>query len=157
MISAIFATDEVGGFGFKGGMPWLPNRDDFIHFKRMTCGNKIVMGRSTFESLPFILPNREHYVLSSKMKEHESPSVKIYDSIPKLVGDIGNSFFVIGGADLLGAFKIHCDYNFIYHTVIEGRYPADVTIDLDFMLDGLTLVEVEKKNGCKIYQYTNEL
>lgn len=50
-MKAIAAMSENGVIGANGGIPWhLP--DDFKHFKRMTEGGIIVMGRKTVESLP---------------------------------------------------------------------------------------------------------
>ncbi|ETJ00135.1 MAG: Dihydrofolate reductase, partial [Veillonella dispar DORA_11] len=40
----------------------LPN--DLKFFKEKTTGHVIIMGRKTFESLPFLLPNREHWVIT---------------------------------------------------------------------------------------------
>ncbi|MDE2435519.1 MAG: dihydrofolate reductase [Sphingomonadales bacterium] len=54
---------EGGVIGADGAMPWhLPA--DLRHFKAMTAGKPMVMGRKTFESLPGLLPGRRHIVLT---------------------------------------------------------------------------------------------
>lgn len=60
---AIIAANGV--IGRDGTMPWhLPA--DLKHFKALTSGKRIVMGRRTWESFPRPLPNREHVVVSSQ-------------------------------------------------------------------------------------------
>ena len=52
MIKMILATDANGGLGFKNSLPWyIP--EDLQYFKSVTDGQTVVMGRKTFESLPF--------------------------------------------------------------------------------------------------------
>ena len=62
-VSGIVAVSENGIIGDKGGLPWhLPN--DLKHFKDITTGHWIVMGRKTFESIGRPLPNRFNMVVS---------------------------------------------------------------------------------------------
>ncbi len=62
IIADIGKNNELGKLG---NLIWhLPN--DLKFFKAMTTGKKIVMGRKTYNSLPKKLPNREHYVITSK-------------------------------------------------------------------------------------------
>jgi len=52
--------------GFDGGMPWhLPA--DLKHFKAVTMGHPVVMGRRTFESIGKALPGRRNVVLSRSL------------------------------------------------------------------------------------------
>lgn len=63
-IWAIVAMGRNNEIGFKGGMPWhLP--EDLAHFKATTMGHPVIMGRSTWESIPKRpLPGRRNIVLS---------------------------------------------------------------------------------------------
>ena len=62
-ISLIVAAAQNGAIGLEGRMPWhLPN--DLRHFKNLTWGMPIVMGRKTFESLGKPLPGRQHIVIT---------------------------------------------------------------------------------------------
>ena len=63
-ISIIVAVDAAGGIGASGDLLcYLP--DDLKHFKRLTSGHTVVMGRKTFDSLPNgALPNRVNIVVS---------------------------------------------------------------------------------------------
>jgi len=63
MISIIVATAQNRAIGRNNGLLWhLP--EDLKRFRDITTGKKIIMGRKTFESLPRVLPNRKHIVIS---------------------------------------------------------------------------------------------
>jgi dihydrofolate reductase len=62
-VSIVVATDEHGGIGLEGRLPWhLPN--DLKRFKALTMGKPIVMGRRTFDSIGRALPGRTNIVVS---------------------------------------------------------------------------------------------
>ena len=59
----VVAMDEKNCIGVDNQLPWhLPA--DLQHFKQITQGGVIVMGRKTFDSLGRLLPNRSHWVLT---------------------------------------------------------------------------------------------
>lgn len=59
----VVARAANGVIGAAGRLPWhIPA--DLAHFKRLTTGSPMIMGRATFESLPGILPGRRHIVLT---------------------------------------------------------------------------------------------
>ncbi len=62
-ISMIVAMTPDRVIGTKNALPWyLP--EDLKKFRELTTGHPILMGRKTFESLPRVLPNRDHYVVT---------------------------------------------------------------------------------------------
>lgn len=65
-VNLIYARAANGVIGVKGGLPWhLP--EDMAHFKRMTAGCPVVMGRKTWDSLPprfRPLPGRRNIVVT---------------------------------------------------------------------------------------------
>jgi dihydrofolate reductase len=62
-IVLVVARARNGVIGKDGKLPWhIPA--DLKHFKRVTAGTPMIMGRRTFESLPGILPGRRHIVLT---------------------------------------------------------------------------------------------
>jgi len=62
-LSIIAAVADNGVIGIDNRLPWrLPA--DLAHFKRLTLGKPILMGRRTWESLPGLLPHRTHVVIS---------------------------------------------------------------------------------------------
>jgi dihydrofolate reductase len=67
MLSIITAYDQNKAIGYKGTIPWHIG-EDLKHFKKMTIGCPIILGRKTWESLDRILPNRDHFVLSRNLQ-----------------------------------------------------------------------------------------
>lgn len=63
IIAAIGTNNEIG---LNNQLLWH-SKSELEHFKQLTLGKPIIMGRKTFESLPGILPGREHIVVSSDM------------------------------------------------------------------------------------------
>jgi dihydrofolate reductase len=64
MIVLIVAFDEARMMGNHGQLPWhIPS--DLKHFRRVTTGHTVVMGRTTFSSIGKPLPQRENYVVTS--------------------------------------------------------------------------------------------
>ena len=62
-ITIVVARALNGTIGKDGTLPWhLPG--DLKHFKAVTMGSAMIMGRKTFDSLPGVLPGRRHIVLT---------------------------------------------------------------------------------------------
>ncbi|MEY3906021.1 MAG: hypothetical protein RIR59_844, partial [Pseudomonadota bacterium] len=62
-IILILARADNGVIGLDGKLPWhLPA--DLRRFKQLTMGAPMIMGRKTFDSLPGLLPDRRHIVLT---------------------------------------------------------------------------------------------
>ena len=66
-LAIVVATAAERVIGLDGGMPWhLP--EDLKHFKRVTMGHTIIMGRRTFESIGKALPGRRTIVVTRNEK-----------------------------------------------------------------------------------------
>jgi len=64
MITIIAAIGKSRELGKDNQLLWLlPN--DLKRFKQLTLGHAVIMGRKTFDSLPGILPNRRHIILTT--------------------------------------------------------------------------------------------
>jgi dihydrofolate reductase len=85
--------------GADGGMPWhLPA--DLQHFKRVTLGHPIVMGRRTFESIGKALPGRRNIVLSTSMNAVPD-GVEVHESFDEALAVIDDeTVMVVGGGAL---------------------------------------------------------
>lgn len=71
---AVVAIDENGAIGKDNQLLWhLPN--DLKHFKSITSGFPILMGRKTFESIGRVLPNRLNLILSRQEIHIEGATV----------------------------------------------------------------------------------
>lgn len=90
MITLIACFDKVGGIGRNGSIPWhLPA--DLRHFKNVTQGQVVIMGRKTWESLPVRpLPGRHNVVVSREGYSLDQALATYPDA------------FVIGGAEIYG-------------------------------------------------------
>ena len=65
IISHVVALSNNNVIGKDNDLPWNL-KTDLKHFKDLTHGHCIIMGRKTFESLPKALPNRKNIVLSTR-------------------------------------------------------------------------------------------
>lgn len=100
MLIMIAAVSLNNGLGKDNKMIWhLP--DDFKHFKRLTTGHPIIMGRKTFESLPGILPNRSHIIIT-RQKGYKPKGVIVVHSLEDAIKLIpaGEDGFIIGGGEI---------------------------------------------------------
>jgi len=96
----IAAVARNGVIGKDGGMPWhLPA--DLQHFKRLTLGHPILMGRRTWESLGRPLPGRRNIVISRQPDWH-ADGAEHAASLPAALQRVSGDplAFVIGGAKL---------------------------------------------------------
>jgi dihydrofolate reductase len=116
IVSMVVAMAQNRVIGAKNSLPWyLP--DDLRKFRELTTGHAILMGRKTFDSLPKVLPNREHYIVtrSADFKEQNpktqgnehvftvSDPVSALDILQERIEfkkDIPEEVFVIGGGEL---------------------------------------------------------
>ena len=99
-VHAIVAVDENWGIGRQGELLChLPA--DMRHFKEVTMGHSIVMGRKTFESFPRRpLPGRQNIVITRNAAWHY-PGVTVVHSVEDAISAaVTEDVFIIGGADV---------------------------------------------------------
>ena len=121
-LTIIVATDQQGGIGFKNTLPWkLP--EDLAHFKRITTGHPIIMGRKTFDSIGRPLPNRRNIVITHNTQwKHEGveAATSLETALAMLNGEDG---YVIGGAQIYKQSLAMADRLII--TEIASTYDCD--------------------------------
>ena len=103
-IVLIVARGDNGVIGNKGTLPWhIP--EDLKHFKKLTMGKPMIMGRKTFESLPGLLPGRRHIVITRDAGWRKEGAEVAHDAEAAIAaaGDAAE-IAVIGGADIFGMF-----------------------------------------------------
>ncbi|HWJ96214.1 MAG TPA: dihydrofolate reductase [Telluria sp.] len=101
MITLVVAMDAQRGIGVDNKLPWhLP--EDLAHFKRVTLGHPIIMGRKTFDSIGRPLPKRRNIVVTRNPQwAHEGvDAVTSLQDAVALAGDEPAS--IIGGAQIFG-------------------------------------------------------
>lgn len=103
MLSIIVATANNNVIGGDNKLLWHIS-EDLKRFKEITSGNTIIMGRKTFESLPGILPNRKHIVITrDKNFKVDSEMVEVIHSLDEILSTYAQSeseVFVIGGGQI---------------------------------------------------------
>lgn len=63
-LTAVIAIADDGAIGFNGRLPWENISEDMKHFRKVTTGHAVIMGRKTYESIGKPLPNRRNIVVS---------------------------------------------------------------------------------------------
>ena len=126
-LELIAAVAANGVIGRDGQLAWhLP--DDLRHFKQLTLGYPILMGRRTYESIGRPLPGRRSIVISTTMKDPPHAEVAIASSLDAaltLVADTPGPAFVIGGAVLYAAALPHITV--MHLTELDQPIEGDVT------------------------------
>jgi dihydrofolate reductase len=119
------AIAKNGVIGARGALPWhLP--EDLKHFKRITLGHPVIMGRKTWESLPKKpLPGRENIVVS-RQRGYEAPGASVAASLSGAIALCAGeqTVFVIGGAGIF-AESLPLASGLVL-TEIERDYEGDV-------------------------------
>jgi len=107
-IVLLLARADNGVIGRDGTLPWhLPA--DLKHFKALTAGHPMIMGRKTFDSLPGLLPGRRHIVLTRDAAWQAEGAERASDVEAALALAGGPCAMVIGGADVYRLFLPHAD------------------------------------------------
>jgi dihydrofolate reductase len=103
LVAAVAANGVIGR---EGKLPWrLP--DDLKHFKALTTGGLILMGRRTFDSIDRKpLPNRRNVVVSRTLESPSHLGVEVARSLDealRVAADHAGPAFVVGGGELYAA------------------------------------------------------
>ena len=153
MVSLIAAMGKNRVIGNKGAIPWrLPA--DFKHFKEITMGHPIVMGRKTYESIGKALPGRTNIILSRIPEFTPSdattvPSLKEAWDLTRDAGEI----FVIGGQSLYEQTLPIAER--IYLTVVDMEDAGDAFFPrFDESEWELKSSELHKKDEKNQFDYT---
>ncbi len=109
-MGAIWAQSADGVIGVDGGLPWhLP--EDQAHFRAVTAGTVVVMGRATWDSLPARfrpLPGRENVVLSRTRAD--LPGARVVPDVAAALAVVdGRPAWVVGGLQVYALLLDHTD------------------------------------------------
>lgn len=124
-LGLVWAQSPAGVIGVDGALPWhVP--EDLAHFRALTRGCPVVMGRATWESLPERfrpLPGRDNVVLS-RTTGYDAPGAVVVGSLRaalELVG--GRDAWVIGGGAVYAGAVAHADVAVV--TVVDVDVAGD--------------------------------
>ena len=124
-ITLIAAVGKNKELGKDNTLIWSIT-DDLMFFKENTMGKTIVMGMNTLKSLPKLLPNRKHVVLTRKNVELDSSIVVVHsiDELLTYIESLNEEVMIIGGAQI---YKQMIGYaNKMLLTEINDSHDADV-------------------------------
>jgi len=147
--------------GKDNAIPWKLS-EDLRRFKAATLGHPVIMGRQTWDSLPFKLPGRSNGVLSRQAK----PLVNARGETPDFLADSlqgaldlarlqtgGQDVFVIGGAQLYAAALPLADRLLL--TQIHHAFEGNVLFpEFEFSAWYLSLCEPHRHEGDPSFEYT---
>jgi dihydrofolate reductase len=133
-IALIVAMAENGIIGRDGGLPWrLPS--DLKHFRRLTLGKPVIMGRRTYQSIGKPLEGRDTIVVS-RQPDFAPPGVRTTPSLEAalalgraLAAERGaEEVMVAGGEGLFRAALVEASR--IYLTLVHARPTGDTRFEL---------------------------
>ncbi|HEX8788716.1 MAG TPA: dihydrofolate reductase [Telluria sp.] len=121
-ITLVVAMDAERGIGIDNKLPWhLP--EDLAHFKRVTLGHPIIMGRKTFDSIGRPLPGRRNIVVT-RNPDWRHAGVESASSLEDAVAMVGiEAASIIGGAQIFKEALGVADRMIVTH--IERSYHCD--------------------------------
>ncbi len=125
LIVAIYAVSENGVIGKDNDLPWhLPN--DLQHFKKLTLGKPILMGRKSFESLGKALPKRRNIVIT-RNPSFQAPNVEVADSLEAAIDLCTDEaeICISGGAGIYLESVQKGYVTRIYETVVHAQVEGD--------------------------------
>lgn len=128
IISLVVAKSKNNVIGKNNQLPWhLPA--DLKHFKKITMGKPIIMGRKTFDSIGKPLPGRRNIIIT-RNKNYSAKGCDIFYSIDEAFNALKNEteVMIIGGANLYlqTLMRASCIYLTEIDVTIEGDafFPA---------------------------------
>ncbi len=155
MISLIVARARNGAIGRNGTIPWdVP--EDLKFFQRETLGGAIIMGRNTWDSLPFKpLPRRLNIVVSSRGVDADNVVPDIASAVDLARGQGYGRIYGIGGAGIYGGM-IGLAHRLLISEVALDVPDADTffpDFDTDGWVRGVSLPLRADGPACTVHEY----
>lgn len=131
MINIIVAVAKNGVIGDKNSLLWHI-REDMIHFRTLTSGHPVIMGRKTYDSIGRPLPKRKNVVIT-RDTELQIEGCTMAHSLEEAIAlfDPQEEIFITGGAQIY-AQALPLAHR-IYLTVVERDYQGDTSFpEIDY-------------------------
>lgn len=164
VISLIAALTTNRVIGRDNTLPWhLPK--DLQHFKSLTLGKPIIMGRKTYQSIGRPLPQRQNIIIT-RDKDFTAAGCTITHSLDEAINSVATEkeLFIIGGAEIYQQALPSAD--FLHLTLIHADIPGNIYFPLiqqddwqeinreDFLADqhnlySFSFVTLKRKNGVR--------
>ena len=123
IISFVVAMGKNKVIGKNNSLPWTMPAD-MKHFKDLTSGKPVIMGRKTFESIGKPLPKRINIIIT-RDKDYDAQNCTVVHSIDEALEAAKNAteVMVIGGAQIYKEFLPKA--NRMYLTIIDADFQGD--------------------------------
>ena len=152
-VQMIVASTEQGGIGLDGKLPWPHNAKDFKHFRDVTKGSVVVMGRRTYQEIKELkdargsksvelLPGRTSVVVSTSLENFTNDEIVVEKSPRAAVEcnyDEGRNLFIIGGKTLYT--ELFPYVKTLYWTIFKEPYPCDTFLPREEMMSQFVITE----------------
>jgi dihydrofolate reductase len=115
-LTLVAAVGSNGVIGRDGDLPWA-RTGDLAHFKALTLGHVLLMGRATYDSIGRPLPGRQTVVLT-RQQDWAVPGVHVAHDVRQAVdvaAGLGEQVFVVGGAAVYAGTVLLADRLVITH------------------------------------------
>ncbi|WP_371195647.1 type 3 dihydrofolate reductase [Glaciecola sp. SC05] len=119
-ISLIAAMASNRVIGKDNQMPWHLSAD-LRHFKAVTLGKPVIMGRKTYESIGKALPGRQNIVIS-RQADYKLADAEVVTSCEEalaLAKELSKEVMIIGGGKIYAEFLPKADYLYLTHIDLE--------------------------------------
>lgn len=152
-VQMIVASTEDGGIGFEGKLPWPHNATDFKHFREVTKGSVVVMGRRTYQEIKELkdargsksvelLPDRTSVVVSTSLESFTNGEI-VVEKCPTAAVECnyveGRNLFVIGGKTLYT--ELFPYVKTLFWTIFKDPYPCDTFLPREEMLSSFVITD----------------
>ena len=150
-LSMVVAMAHGGAIGLRGALPWGNIKEDMEHFKAVTKGHTVIMGRGTWLSIPAKfrpLPGRRNMVLSTTLGADGAPGAEVFRTLnaailasrtPENADDYGSEPMIIGGAEV---YQLALPLvTRIYLTDLDRTVEADTYLLLNDMLHEFSITD----------------
>lgn len=158
MIDIVVAMDKhnlIGTDQTDNHLPWH-NKEDFQHFRRLTIGKTILMGKNTYEAIGKPLPKRHTIVLSFEKMTHLPDQVSSETDLQAVIQayrERQEDLYICGGASVYQSALPYCDRLIVSR--IPGDYEGNVWFP-DFLSAGYVLEKIEPKETFQLEIYRRE-
>ncbi len=151
IVSVIAAIGKNYQLGLNGKMPWH-HPEDLKYFKKITMNHHLIMGRKTYESIGFPLPNRKSVILTkdisyspANVNENVSVATSVEQALNFARARGDEEVFFAGGSEI---YKLGIDLaDRIYLTRVEYDGIADIYFPI---IDFKQFKIVTRSNGEKV-------
>lgn len=140
-LSILAAKSENNIIGNDNRLVWhLPA--DLKHFRELTTGGTVIMGRKTYESIGKPLPNRENIVIT-RQKDYPAPGCRVVGSLQEAIqlSDQEENVFIVGGGEI---YRQAMDIaGTLYITEVHAEFQGDTVFP---EIDGNTWEETFRED-----------